>query len=370
MKKLAFYKLTNTLYEMSYNNYLNHLKKNIFSKNWFKKACKEKKIRVKYLSRNILKNDSKKNYLLSEEGIAYFSKFFVLKFYYEPLEDENHLKLLNINIRNETLIKTITLLFSMQKEFLRTNYYQDMLVLDRKTFILEYIKEYDSYLDASVLSKILNNITYISEDKIFKLNHLIPTKGFLYSLYIKDIINDDTDKGTIQGDKDIADLLYKKYNIKLSRRTTCSIRNKYLIPKTYKRKDFNFNFFLLNDNYYESKKILNKKNLQYLKNNTQGVYELSSNKIEKYPFSSNNVIYIGSSQNIKKRLLTYTSQTAHTNTIKNFFKENEEIYFRIIRTTDYQNFEMLLLNSFIHVNGELPKLNKQRVLSLNNHNCE
>ncbi|MDN5130785.1 GIY-YIG nuclease family protein, partial [Aliarcobacter butzleri] len=41
------------------------------------------------------------------------------------------------------------------------------------------------------------------------------------------------------------------------------------------------------------------------------------------------VIYIGSSNNLKKRLKTYTSKTAHTNDIKNFIKDNEKIYFRI-----------------------------------------
>mgnify|MGYP002776605898 CR=1 FL=1 len=45
-----------------------------------------------------------------------------------------------------------------------------------------------------------------------------------------------------------------------------------------------------------------------LNKNIKGVYELSSSIIKKYPFSQNNIIYIGSSKNIKKRLLTYTSK--------------------------------------------------------------
>lgn len=362
MKKFPFYKLINNLYEMSYAKYLSHLKKHILFQDWFKKACKEKKIRIRYLSKNILKKDQENNYFIYENNILYFQKFFILIFDYEKLENDNHLKLLNINIKNETIFKTVSLLFLIQKKFMQTNYYQDVNIIDRKIFIKKYIEKYNLYLDASILSKILNNITFVYKNKIYHLKYLFPRKSFLYSLYIKDILN-NMPNDFIKGDKEISEVLYKKYNIKLSRRSICRIRNKNFISKVYKKN--NYNSYAYFEKFYNQKKELNKENLKQFNYNTKGVYELSSNKLEKYSHSKNYIIYIGSSKDIKKRLLTYTEDNAHSNSIKSFIKNHKEIYFRVITTVNYQKLEMLLINSFIEINGELPKLNKQRILNIN-----
>ena len=45
-------------------------------------------------------------------------------------------------------------------------------------------------------------------------------------------------------------------------------------------------------------------------------------------------------------------------------KKEKEIYFRMIKTTNYKELEMHFINAFIDINGELPKLNKQRILSI------
>lgn len=108
-------------------------------------------------------------------------------------------------------------------------------------------------------------------------------------------------------------------------------------------------------------RVLNKKNISQLPNNIQGVYELSSTKLETYPFLTNKVIYIGSSKNIKKRLSTYTSQYAHSKELRNFIKDGNELYFRFAKNLEYRDFEKKIINHFIYLHGELPKLNRQRV---------
>lgn len=358
MKRIPFYILTNNLYKMSCKNYLNHIIKNVLSQDWFKKACKEKRIKIIYLSKNIFLENSKATYLKYEDDIIHFFKLFVIKFEYEKLENNNHLKLLNINIKNETIFKVVTLLFKIQKTFLYTNYYQDINIITRKDFVNEYIQKNNTYLDTSILCKILNNVKYLYNNNLQKLSKLIPKKSYIYSLYIKDLINSNL--YSLKNDLELSQILLSKYNIKIERRKVCEIRNKYFIPKIEKR--IKFNFYLHHEKFYDEKRKLNKNNLFLLNKNIKGVYELSSSIIKKYPFSKNNIIYIGSSKNIKKRLLTYTSKTAHSNNIKTYFKKNEEIYFRIIKTLDYKEFEMHFINSFIDINGELPKLNTQRVL--------
>ncbi len=362
MKKIPFYLLINKLYNMSFKNYFNHLKKNILCTEWFKKACKEKKITIRYLLKNYFSNEIKNSYLKYKKDTVYFFKLFLLKFEYkEKLENDNHLKLLNVNIKNETIFNVVSLLFSLQKQFLNTNYYQDINIFDRKTFIVKYYEKYNSYIDLSILSKILNNVLYLCGNNIYKLTYLIPPKRFLYSLYIKELINSDI--SLLKGDSQLSEILFEKYGIKISRRTVCDIRNKFLIPKIQKKKSFNF--YLYHENFYCDKKKLDKLNISHLENNVKGIYELSSNKINKYPFSKNSILYIGSSKNIKKRLWTYTSEYAHTEQIRNFLEKNEDVYFRIIKTLDYKEFEMHFINAFIDMNGELPKLNKQRVLNAN-----
>ena len=360
MKKMSFYILNNNLYKLNDKKYLTYLKTNILNQDWFKKACKEKKIRITYLSKKISTDTFKNVSTEYKRNSFYFYKLFLLKFSYDELENNNHLKLLNINIRNETVFKVITFLESFQKLFLKTNYYQNINRIDRKTFVSEYSKKFNSYLNIPILGKILNNIEYISKTYIYKLVYLMPKKTFLYSLFIKDIINSNL--CSPKSDSNISEILFVKYNIKISRRVVCDIRNKYLIPKIQRRKIFNF--YLYNEKLYDKKRILNKHNISILENNLEGIYELSSNKIKKYYHSKNNILYIGSSKSIKKRLSTYTSSTAHSKNIRSFMKKEKEIYFRIIKSKNYKELEMQFINAFIDINGELPKLNKQRVLNI------
>jgi hypothetical protein len=360
MKNKIFYMFTNKLHEMSYHVYLNHLKNQILSQSWFKKACKDKKIKIIYLSKNIIKHNLKKTYFQVENNNIYFDKFFLLKFDYEKLEDNKHIKLLNINIKNEVLFNVVSRLVLIQNEFLTTSYYQDVKIINRKYFIKDYIEKYNTYLDASILSKILNNKTecIINKKKIL-LKYLLPQRNYIYSLYIREIINNNP---IINSDLVISNILKRTYQIKLSRRQICYIRNKYLIPQTNNRKDHNF--YKLNEKLFDEKKKLEKNNIVNLKYNIKGIYELSTNKMEKYPYMKNNIVYIGSSNDIKKRLFSYTIKNAHTTAIKDFIKENNDIYFRIIKTTQYKEYEALFINAFINMSGTLPKLNKQHVCKI------
>lgn len=358
MKKIPFYLLTNKLYTMSFKNYLNYLKQDILSSSWFKENCKNKNIKVKVLSKDYCSKETKNCYFIYKEEKIYFYKLFLLKFEYKKeIKNNYHLKLLNINIKHETLFNLITMLFSSQKLFLDTGHYPNINFLDRKLFIETYVKKYNSYLDLSVLSKILNNTHYEQDGYIYKLSHLFPKKTFIYSLYIKILLSTQID---LKNDFEIAKQLFEIYNVKISRRTVCDIRNKYLIPNIKKIEEKNLTLYF--NNFNNNRRLLNKENISTIENNLKGVYELSSNEKNFYPFAENKVIYIGSSNNLKKRLKTYTSKTAHTNDIKNFIKDNEKIYFRIIKTFDYQEHEKELIDAFINLYGDLPRLNTQRIL--------
>lgn len=362
MRNRLFYKLTNDLYILSTHNYRKHIH-SLLSQTWFKKACKEKKVKVTYLTKNIYTKSSKTPYLYYKNQQLFLYKPMSLYFTCEALPDNNHLKLLNINIKNETVFKVASLLLKIQKTFLETTNYDDIHIVERKEFISEYIQTYNSYLDSSILSKILNHITLLSNRQINTLNYLLPNKNYVCSFYIHKIINEYRPQGKIKGDTHIAAYLEEKYNIKISRRNVCYIRKKYLISTSYKKQDRSV-FYCL-DKQYGYKRKLTKENIKSVEKNIEGIYELSLNTLEHYPYAKNKILYIGSSNNIKKRLSTYTTQKGHTPNMKKFLQDNaHQIYFRYLKIKDCKSYEMLLLNSFINIHGELPKLNKQRIINI------
>ncbi|RBQ32131.1 hypothetical protein CRU92_04950 [Arcobacter sp. FW59] len=356
MRNISFYIIINKLYNISLFKYIKYLKEEVLSTQWFKKACKEKKIVVKYLSKDYFTNLSSNIYFKYDNNKSFFYKLFLLKFEYKnKLEDNNHLKLLNINIVNESRFYVINYLLNLQKGFLDTNHFFNMKIICKEEFINNYKKIYNRYLDKSILSRILTNIYYLFNKSIHKISHLIPKNRFIYSIYIKDIINNNF--GVLKSDNDIANILYEKYGIKLTRRVVCDIRNQYLIPKIREIDVLQISKF------FSSKKVLNKKNISLLSNNIQGVYEISSNKDIIYPFLKNKVIYIGSSKNLKKRLKTYTTKYVHIEEIKNILEKGDVLYFRFFKSFEYRDFERKIINHFIYFYGDLPKLNTQRIIS-------
>ncbi|MFX4243629.1 hypothetical protein ACOL22_12770, partial [Aliarcobacter butzleri] len=74
-------------------------------------------------SKDFFTEISSNSYFKYENFKSCFYKLLLIKFEYkEELEDNNHLKLLNINIVNETRFKVIEFLLSIQKRFLETNH--------------------------------------------------------------------------------------------------------------------------------------------------------------------------------------------------------------------------------------------------------
>lgn len=355
MNRKIFYLLTNNLYLMSPLVFKNHLKKHIFDTSWFKKAVKEKKIKIKFLSKKILKS-SKKNYFKKVNEDYFFEKYSMIQFEFKELENNYHLKLLNINLRNETLFNVINFLIFIQNKFLKTNHYRDLLQFERKDFIKMYIEKYNKYLNLSIFSKILNYFFFKIGTKEYKILDLFPSKLLFYSMLIREIINTYVD---IHSDILISNKLKEKYKIDVSRRRVNYIRNKYLILNKNKPKHINKEF--------TSYKILSKTNLKFLKYKQKGIYELSLKGISNHSFVKSEIIYIGSTNNLKKRLLTYTNKRkAHNKDMKLFFKNLDILYFRVLKTKLYKEYEKYFIDCFIKDYGCLPTLNKQRVLGVFN----
>lgn len=351
MNKKTFYILINKLYFMSPFVFQNHIKKNIINTIWFKKACKEKKIKVYFLSKEII--NTKKSYFKKKFNTILYNKYSMIQFIFEKLEENHHLKLLNINLRNESIFNTVNLLNSIQNKFLNTKHLKDLLFIDRKDFVEEYKIKYNKYLDLSILCKILNNIYFKIENNSFKLLELLPNKLFVYSLLVREIISK---YNNLNSDADISIKLNLDFNITLSRRKINYIRNKYLIINKNKTSSIKKNF--------TTYKELTRKNISLIDKKSTGIYELSTKEDFFYPYLKSDIVYIGSSNNLKKRLYDYMHQyKIHNKDFKSFIIKNQQkLYFRTLKTKLYKEYEKYLLDLFIESYGILPLLNKQKVL--------
>lgn len=303
MKKIAFYTIIDNLHKQSINSYEKHLRKN-FANEIFKKAIKEKKIKIIYLSKNIFTNKDKNIHIKVDKEFSFsYYKYLVIKFEYEDLPKDFHIKFLNINIKNE----------------------------------------------------VFYNLTKIIEK--YQMTTLLPKKNEIYSFYIKDIILKDS---LFLKDNQIVNILKEKYNLELSRRDVCYIRKKSFIPNHENR--LNFSFYTNYEKKFSKSYPLEKNFIKNL-DKQKGVYEIISTQPVNYPYMQTNTLYIGSSKNLKNRLTFYINNNAHNEIFKKYLEKNR-VFFRYIVIANYTNLEMQLMNSFINIYGSLPKLNIQMIRTI------
>lgn len=303
MKKIAFYTIIDNLHKQSINSYEKHLRKN-FANEIFKKAIKEKKIKIIYLSKNIFTNKDKNIHIKVDKEFSFsYYKYLVIKFEYEDLPKDFHIKFLNINIKNE----------------------------------------------------VFYNLTKIIEK--YQMTTLLPKKNEIYSFYIKDIILKDS---LFLKDNQIVNILKEKYNLELSRRDVCYIRKKSFIPNYENR--LNFSFYTNYEKKFSKSYPLEKNFIKNL-DKQKGVYEIISTQPVNYPYMQTNTLYIGSSKNLKNRLTFYINNNAHNEIFKKYLEKNR-VFFRYIVIANYTNLEMQLMNSFINIYGSLPKLNIQMIRTI------
>jgi hypothetical protein len=152
-------------------------------------------------------------------------------------------------------------------------------------------------------------------------------------------------------DRDIQCLLEQK-GIVLSLRTICNCRKFFNIPN-HKEKN----------NHYYGKNISFSDPVIFLKKNFHkipeeaGVYELSLSLKANYPNQRSNVIYIGSSGNLRKRIGSYSGNSLKNDCLKKIINENDMVA-RFCLTGDYRAKEKELLKKFKDLHGALPKANR------------
>ena len=342
MKNKIFYIIINKLYKLTAQKYISYIQDEILAQEWFKIGCKSKEIKVRYLSNNFSDDYDINIYAtIKDSNIVFINKLLIVKFDFENFDDKNKIKLLNINLINQTIFNILNLLLYLQNKFIKKNCFHDLVFCNRGDFIKLYQDKYSGYIDSSILSKVLKDRYILVNQFKFGFLALLPTISFLKSIYIKKLIFENSSLN----DKQLAVNLNSKYGLKMESRGVCRIRNKYLIPPVSKRKETNY----YNERLYSKIFTLTFDNIYNL-GNQKGVYELSSKDEVNYPLSKLKIVYIGSSRCIRIRLMKYFNNYAHTKSLKDFIANND-IYFRYIQTSNYKEYEKIFLDEFRNMSG-------------------
>ena len=252
-----------------------------------------------------------------------------------------------INTRNKLSEHIVRGIIEFQKKFWDAGDVAYIKPLTLKKFILIYPHP---NLDESRLSRLGSVLLLqMQSGKTIILKNLFISKRRFYANVIKKLI-DESDK--VLTDKDIQTILIKQYDTHISVRTICECRKLLSIPNFRERSNCYYpNGISFSNLIAEFSKNINQIPAE------QGVYELCLSSKMPYQVYSSNVIYIGCSMNLHRRIASYNEKVLKNKCIAEFI-HNDNVSIRYHVTADYIELEKRLLGNFKKHYGQLPKGNK------------
>ncbi len=233
-----------------------------------------------------------------------------------------------INTRNELSEHIVGGILKFQKKFWESGKESDIKPSTFKQFLSLFPCH---RLDRSRLSRLVSVLPLQTQyGKIVSMRELFITRKRFFATVIKKVI-DESDEAV--SDKDIQTILRKHYDIHISVRVICNCRKLLNIPNYKSRLAHYYGKDIRFSDYVKLSKG------QYNRIHSEGgVYELSSaNKIQ-YAKHRSDVLYIGSSKNIRKRLLSYSGSNGKNAYLKRFTNDSD-IFVRYCLTEDYLQLE-------------------------------
>lgn len=249
-----------------------------------------------------------------------------------------------INTRNEFSLHILESLLQYQRKYFFSDKDIDLKPLTFKQFLSLYPMQ---YLEQTRLSRLISNLSVMNpQNQVINLKNLFISMKKHHAYLIKEIVHDDENA---LKDRDIQYLLAQK-GVHLPLRTICNCRKLFNIPN-YKEKGVYYEKDITFSNYIHlSKKYFNKIPTE------TGVYELSISSRIDYPSHRSNVIYIGCSKNLRKRIANYSGNKLKNARLHEFIN-NYDVFVRFYFTESYLQVEKSLLKSSRAFYGELPKGN-------------
>lgn len=251
-----------------------------------------------------------------------------------------------INTRNRFSWYILKGLLHCQGKYFFSGRKTDVKPLTFKQFLFLYPHK---YLDQSRFSRLIANL-YVKtpQNGVINLKSLFISKRRYGSYLIEKIVKGN---GANLRDKDIQALLSRK-GLPLSVRTICNCRKITNIPNYKIRSVDHYAKGICFSDYI----ILSKKYLYEIPTQS-GVYELSIPTEVAYLNNGSNIIYIGSSMNLRKRMTSYLGKKLKNSCLKEFINNNNG-FMRFCLMENYMPEEKKLLKKFKDIYGEIPRANR------------
>ena len=315
-----------------------------------------KNIKIKYLDKSIKSNYNNEIFCINNDStISYLHHQNLIKFEFHKKQLTTKLRvILNINIKNQQSYELIETIIKLQSKFIKSNNKQDLKYISHNDILSQHQKNFMGKLVSSNISTISHNSFFRNHNNnIFKLNYLIPKRHYIIYIKCRYILNQYKNVSDVE----LSSILKEQYDITISKTKIFDMRKRYYIPaKKYRSSDIYLEYV----KNYTMAYALNIESLKIFRE-VSAVYELSSLEIQRYSYKDCFTLYIGSTNNIKRRLTQYASGFAHTLKIRDFIK-GKIIYFRFIQTIIYKELEKDILDAFFTTCGEYPLLNTNRIL--------
>ncbi|MGB9774732.1 MAG: hypothetical protein ACP5JH_02865 [Bacteroidota bacterium] len=251
-----------------------------------------------------------------------------------------------INTRNMFSLHILKSLLHHQRRYWLSSDEAQLEPLTLKQFLSLYPLQ---YLDVSRLSRLLPKLFVLTPyGETICLKNLFPSPKRVYAYRIKELIHSSQ---VALKDKEIQYLLSKE-GIHLSLRTICNCRKLLNIPNHKERAAHYYGKDIAFSGYMKlSEKKFNRIPAE------PGAYELSIPVKLNYARHKSDVIYIGSSRDLRKRIASYSGNGVKNARLSRFLKKYE-VFVRFCCTEHYRVCEKELLKNFKENYGELPKCNK------------
>ncbi len=298
-------------------------------------------------------------------GLFYFKNNFLTYNFVSSIQDIKlkpvlfRLRRINyINLITYFIIQTI---LNLQKKFFISNNYSDITIITLSQLSKKIYDFYKFNIDKSTLSRFVKNkFLFTPDNKIIDLKNLYANKKFVITTLLNKYFRYEskmilTNKFlTPASDKEIESVMKNKFNLTISRRQITNYRKFMGIPNKYNR---TITDFYIPDNYKFAPFLDFSKDI--VKNHITpqpGIYEIHlSNEVILYNNKPHTLIYIGSTKNLRIRLLSHLSKK---DSALQKIISSKKCKFRIMNTNNYREFEYILLKKFILLYFNKPYCNK------------
>jgi hypothetical protein len=250
-----------------------------------------------------------------------------------------------INTRNEFSDHILQALITYQRDYWLSGKEVDLKPLTLKEFLHRFPHE---HLDPSRLSRLVGNLLVRTpHNVVISLRNLFISTKRSHAYQVKQAVDENEDA---LSDPDIQHRLKLK-GLHLSVRTICNCRKLLNIPNYKERASHYYGRDIaFSDPIAISEKKFNRIPAE------PGVYELSIDARISYNGYRSDVVYIGTSKNLRKRIASYSGKSLKNGRLCQL-DVDRQLFVRFCVSEEYQALEKSLLKIFKNNYGELPKAN-------------